>query len=97
MRTLEKIDEFRREAKNAVFTKQQAVAITMNLLDAERRCQQNTDEENRILTDAMQRITFQYLDETASETDELLDRFNVARLTSEDILKAIDSVLFDCK
>ena len=37
MRTLEAVDEFRREAGQALFTKQQAVAVTMNLLDTERK------------------------------------------------------------
>ncbi len=96
MRTLEKVDEFRREAKNAMFTKQQAVAVTMNLLEAERRCSKNTDEEMRILTDAMQKITFRYLDATETETDALLDSLSVARLSVEDIIAAIDAVIFDC-
>lgn len=97
MRTLEKVDEFRREAKNAIFTKQQAVAVTLNLLDAERRCEKNTEEEMRILTEAMHKITFRYLDTTESETDAMLDSLGVARLTVDDIVEAIDAVLFDCR
>lgn len=97
MRTLQKVDEFRREADKALFTKQQAVAVTMNLLEAERKNADNSEEETRILTDAMQKIAFRYLDATESETDALLDSLGVARLTSEDIIGAIDAVLFDCK
>lgn len=97
MRTLEAVDEFRREAGQALFTKQQAVAVTMNLLDTERKNPDNTEEETRILTDAMNKITFRYLDATESGTDALLDQLNVARLTSENIIEAIEAVLFDCR
>lgn len=97
MRILEAVDEFRREAGQALFTKQQAVAVTMSLLDTERKNPDNTEEETRILTDAMNKITFRYLDATESGTDALLDQLNVARLTSENIIAAIEAVLFDCR
>lgn len=35
MRTLKKLDEFRTEAGNALFTKSQAVAVTLRLLEME--------------------------------------------------------------
>lgn len=97
MRILEAVDEFRREAGQALFTKQQAIAVTMSLLDTERKNPDNTEEETRILTDAMNKITFRYLDATESGTDALLDQLNVARLTSENIIAAIEAVLFDCR
>ena len=37
MRTLNKVIEFQQEASNALFTKAQALAITMQLLELERR------------------------------------------------------------
>lgn len=96
MRTLEKVNEFRNEAKYAMFTKQQAIAVTMNLLEAERRNPKNSEEDLRILNDAMQKITFRYLDATETETDVLLDSLGVARLSAEDIISAIHTVIFDC-
>ena len=78
------------------YTKQQAIAVTMNLLEAERRNPKNSEEDLRILNDAMQKITFRYLDATETETDALLDSLSVARLSVEDIIAAIDAVIFDC-
>lgn len=96
MRTLEKVNEFRNEAKYAMFTKQQAIAVTMHLLEAERRNPKNREEDLRILTNAVQKITFRYLDATETETDTLLDSLGVARFSAEDIIAAIDTVIFDC-
>ena len=95
MRTLYKVDEFRTEGSKAIFTKQQAVAVTLQLLKAEADFPDNTPEETRILNDAMKKINFQYLDYTSSETDTMLDTLNVARFTTEDILSAIDNVVFE--
>ena len=86
MRNLDRVEEFRREAKNAMFTKQQAIAVTLNLLDAERCSEKNSEEEMQLLTEAMQKISFRYL-----------DSLSVARLTVEDIAAAIDAVLFECR
>ena len=36
MRTLTHLDEFRREAQNALFTKQQAISVTLRLLELDR-------------------------------------------------------------
>ena len=95
MRTLYKVDELRTEGSKAIFTKQQAVAVTLQLLKAEADFPDNTPEETRILNDAMKKINFQYLDYTSSETDTMLDTLNVARFTTEDILSAIDNVVFE--
>lgn len=97
MRSLDKIDEFRREAGSALFTKQQAIAVTLRLLELEIADPQNTDEEKQILTDAMRNINFTYLDATSSETDALLDSLSVARLTAENIIDAINVIIFESK
>ena len=44
MRTLNKVIEFQQEASNALFTKAQALAITMQLLELERRQPENTPQ-----------------------------------------------------
>ena len=49
MRTLNKVIEFQQEASNALFTKAQALAITMQLLELERRQPENTPEEAAVL------------------------------------------------
>ncbi len=95
MRRLEKVDEFRREAQNALFTRQQAMAVTLQLLQRELKDETNTKEDVRVLSNAIQSISIKYLDSTETETDVLLDSFNVARLTADDILKAINDILFD--
>lgn len=95
MRKLEKVDEFRQEAKCAVFTRQQAMAITLQLLQRELKNEENTKEDVRVLSNAIQSISIKYLDNTQTETDTLLDSFNVARLTADDILKAIEDIMFD--
>ena len=55
MRTLHYINEFKTEAANAVFTKQQAVAATLQLLEKERLCPDNTDEETALFTTAIEK------------------------------------------
>ena len=47
MRTFHKIDEFRTEAANALFTKQQAISVTMRLLELELADPQNSEEEKQ--------------------------------------------------
>ena len=97
MRTLHKLHEFQQEAGHAVFNKQQAVAITLRLLETEKNDPDNTDEENRILADAMKKVEFRYLDATQTETDFVLDSLGVARFTVSDIVNAVKNVLFDVK
>lgn len=58
MRTLNKVIEFQQEASNALFTKAQALAITMQLLELERRQPENTPEEAAVLENAMKTSTF---------------------------------------
>lgn len=95
MHDFEKIDEFRREASSALFTKQQAIAVTLNLFERELASGSNSDKEKAILEKAMQKINVRYLDQTTSETDQMLDTLGVARFTSEDIMEAIDAMIFD--
>lgn len=95
MLKLNKVDEFRREAANAIFTKQQALAITLQLLKREA---DDADEETKaVLNKAIEKINVSYLDDTSTETDVLLDTFNVARLNSADILNAINVIIFECE
>ena len=95
MRRLHIVHEFKDEAPNALFTKKQAVAVTMQLLEKEKNCPENTEKENQILTDAIEKAEFRYLDQTATDTDKMLDSLEVARLTPNDIVNAIDALLFD--
>ena len=74
MRTLTHLDEFRREAQNALFTKQQAISVTLRLLEL---------------------AEFRYIDQTKTETDRMLDECGVARITAQDIIEAINALLFD--
>ena len=94
MKALKIIDEFRVEAKDALFTKQQAVAITLRLLQAELAAA-GDDHDRETLSKALQNITFSYLDATATRIDEMLDEVGVARVTSEQIISAIQNVIFD--
>ena len=97
MRTLKKIDEFRVEAVNAVFTKQQALAVAFKLFELELADPDNSEEDSRILTDAMKRVSIYYFDSTATQTDTILDAIGVARLTAEDIINAINIMIFEAK
>ena len=96
MKSLKVIDEFRVEAKEALFTKQQAVAITLRLLQAELAAAEDA-QDRETLSKAPQNITFSYLDATATPIDEILDQVGVARFTSEQIITAIQNVIFDVK
>ena len=71
MRTLNKVIEFQQEASNALFTKAQALAITMQLLELERRQPENTPEEAAVLENAMKNLNFRYLDTTETQTDQM--------------------------
>lgn len=94
MRTLNKVIEFQQEASNALFTKAQALAITMQLLELERRQPENTPEEAAVLENAMKNLNFRYLDTTETQTDQMLDSLGVARLTTAEIAQAIEAVVF---
>ena len=94
MQRLERLEEFKREAGGALFTKQQAVSVTLRLLELARK--DATDErDQRVLADAMRRISFQYLDSTSTETDEMLDSLGVARLSADRIVEAIEYAIFE--
>ena len=95
MRTLHYVNEFKTEAANAVFTKQQAVAATLQLLENERLCPDNTDEETALFTTAIEKAEFRYIDSTKTDTDRMLDGLGVARFTTEDIVEGIQMLLFD--
>jgi hypothetical protein len=95
MRTLYKVEEFKREAGEALFTKQQAVAVTLRLLEMELKDPQNSEEDSRILSDAMKKATFSYLDATQTEIDSLLDSVGVARISAQTIADAVSQIIFD--
>ena len=95
MRTLNKVIEFQQEASNALFTKAQALDITMQLLELELQQPENTPEEATALENAMKNLNFRYLDATETQTDQMLDSLGVARLTTEEIAQAIEAVVFD--
>ena len=95
MRSLERVDEFRREASNALCTKEQAITVTLRLLEEELSAPSNSAEDKKVLKAAMEHINFYYIDATKTETDTLLDSLKVARFTTEEIMKAIDTILFE--
>lgn len=95
MRKLNIVDEFRTEAAKSLFTKTQAMAISIRLLQLELAEGSNSQTDTRVLSDMLKRFDFHYLDENPTQTDNILDNANVARLTCEDILKAIELVRFD--
>ena len=95
MRSLNAINEFKREAPNAVFTKDQALQITLKLLTKELNDPSNSENERDVLKRAVEHFSFQHLDTTISETDAMLDAFNVARITTSDIVEGIKTVLFE--
>lgn len=95
MRTIPEVEEFRREANNALFTKQQAISVTLRLLEEAAKNPDNREEDKQTFLDAMTRINFHYLDATDSSTDAILDSIGVARFTAADIISAIEFVLFE--
>ena len=97
MRTLHTVHEFQEEASSAIFTKQQAVAVTLRLLELEMLDPENTDEETQLFADALKKAEFRYLDMTKTATDSILDSLNVARFTASDIVRAINDILFDVR
>lgn len=98
MHNLTKIDEFKAEAGNALFNKQQALSIAKRLLEMEAADNANHSADDcRLLSAAALKLDFSYLDQNKTQTDVLLDSYGVARITSEDITTAIDNILFDVK
>ncbi|MGI5894921.1 MAG: hypothetical protein ACOX6P_10060 [Candidatus Merdivicinus sp.] len=96
MRSLSILDEFKKEAPNAIFTKEQAMQISLKLLKKE--LDRTTSEEDAaVIRKAIEYFSFSYLDATETETDAMLDAFNVARLTTSDIVEAIQVVLFEAE
>ena len=97
MRTMKYVDEFRREAANAVFTKQQAVSVTLQLLTLEMDEPGNSEEETALFRKALERAEFRYIDATKTQTDKMLDAIGVARFTTEDLVNAIEMIVFDAE
>ena len=97
MYSYSKIDEFRREADNALFTKEQALQVVGRLFDLQLVQPENSPEDIRILTAAKQKVNMSYFDATSTEIDQLLDAAAVARLTAANIADAIDVILFEAK
>ena len=95
MRTLNSVSEFQTEAANAVFTKQQAISATLQLLTKEWNDPGNTPEEKSVLENAIQRAEFRYID--ATKSDRMLDAIVVARFTTQDIVNAIQAIVFDAE
>ena len=50
-----------------------------------------------MLQKAIEYFSVRYLDETQTETDAMLDAFNVARLSTDDIADGLKAVLFDAE
>ncbi len=67
----------------------------LRLLELERQQPENTQAEATVLENAMRSINFRYLDATETQTDQLLDSLGVARLTADDIVQAVEAVVFD--
>ncbi len=97
MRTMKYVDEFRKEAANAVFTKQQAVSVTLQLLTLEMNEPGNSEEETELFRKALERAEFRYIDATKTQTDKMLDAIGVARFTTEDLVNAIEMIVFDAE
>ena len=96
--TLQSLDELIREAPHALYTREQAVQVSIMLLRKELN-RAGSINEAEILRRAINQFTrnFRYLDSTASETDQMLDSLKVPRLRTEDIVEAIKAVLFDAE
>ena len=95
MRTLESVNEFKTEAADAVFTKQQAVAATLQLLQTEKDNAENTPEETALFAKALAQAEFRYIDDNITQTDRMLDALGVAHYTTDKITKAIEDLVFD--
>ncbi len=96
MNNLKKLDEFRTEASGALFNKSQAVAVTLRLLEAEMNACE-TPEEAEVFANALKIAHVGYLDSTNTETDAMLDSLGVVRITSEQIVSAVQAIRFDAK
>jgi len=96
MKTFRMLDEFKAEAAGALFTRAQAGAVTTALLS---KCKEETgDSETAAEIDrAAARAMHYYLDPTQSDTDVLLDSLGVARISADDIVRAIEMLLFDAE
>jgi len=94
---LSHVDEFKSEASKALFTKHQAMTITMRLLNEELADPSNTRRDIEILREAMKKVNFSYLDATTTKTDLLLDSLNVARLTADEIVLALETIIFEVR
>ena len=95
MKNITVFNEFRTEAKDALFTKQQAVAVTLRLLQT--ALSEANEDDKKVVSKALETISFSYLDSTATRIDDMLDEVGVARFTSEQIIEAINNVIFDVK
>ena len=95
MKNITVFNEFRTEAKDALFTKQQAVAVTLRLLQT--ALSEANEDDKKVISKALETISFSYLDSTATRIDDMLDEVGVARFTSEQIIEAINNVIFDVK
>ena len=95
MRTLNLVDEFRQEATQALFNKQQAIAVTYKLLEMELANPANSAQDQAILAAAAQRVSIRYLDQTQTGTDQLLDSLGVARFTAQNITDALKTLIFE--
>ena len=97
MRSLKKIEEFRREASNALFTKEQAIVVATKLFELELSQPDLGENDRNVLENALSRISLRYFDTTETETDAILDAAGVARLTVNDIADAMDVMLFEAQ
>ena len=96
MKTFKMLDEFKTEAQNALFTRAQASAVTSALLEKCKAEAATADDAAQIDRAAAAAMNY-YLDPTQSETDALLDSLGVARISAEDIVHAIEMLLFDAE
>ncbi len=97
MNNLPYLDEFKKEAEFAMFTKQQAVGATLTILQKESAKADNSPKDTEMFASALKKVEFSYIDATDTETDTMLDSLGVARFTSGDIVNAINNLLFDVK
>lgn len=95
MRMLTFVDEFRCEADKAIFTKEQALTVMKMLLEKELNEGRNSESEASQLAEALAKIDVSYVDPTKTQTDQMLDELDVARLTAEDIVSALETILFE--
>ncbi len=97
MNNLPYLEEFKTEAAGASFTKQQAVSATLTILQKEKTKSNNSPSDTKVFDDALKKAEFKYIDATSTETDVMLDSLGVARFSCDDIVKAINDLIFDVK